>query len=62
MVGNIIYKDLSQKLSHRDIKARFFPIELNKKPALHDFIEVDKSNMSKFAFPKIINSYIENYF
>lgn len=58
----ITFIDLTQKLSHRDIQARFFAIELNKKPALHDFIEVDKSNMSKFAFPKIINSYVENYF
>lgn len=55
-------EDDSQKLSHRSIYARFYQVQLTKKPKLTDFIEVDPSKMTKFAFPKIINLYIEKNF
>lgn len=60
--GKVSSVDMDQKLSHRHIRARFFAIELSEKPSLDDFIKVDKANMSKFAFPKLINLYIENIF
>ena len=51
-----------QKLSHRTINARFFRVLLTQKPKLVEFIEIDPSKMRKFAFPKIINLYIDKNF
>lgn len=58
----IVFEDRQQKLSHRHIYARFFAVELTAKPAFPDLIELSKSKLANFAFPKIINLYIENNF
>jgi hypothetical protein len=55
-------KDLTQKLSHRKIYARFFYLELANKPLFDDFEEISKSKLTNFAFPRIINLYIQNNF
>jgi A/G-specific adenine glycosylase len=51
---------LKQKLSHQLIKARFIYCRINQKP--HNtapFKWVHKKHLSRYAFPKIINDYLQ---
>ncbi|MEZ5040629.1 MAG: A/G-specific adenine glycosylase [Saprospiraceae bacterium] len=49
-----------QELTHQRINALFFHISLNKLPIdiPKQFLETDQENLSKFAFPKIIDLYL----
>jgi len=48
---------LKQTLSHRVVHARFIEIGLNKAPK--GFLKVKPENMHRFAFPRVINWYLE---
>jgi A/G-specific adenine glycosylase len=51
-----------QDLSHQRIVAVFWEIQLPKLPAElpSDLISVERKNLRKFAFPKIIDWYLSN--
>ena len=53
---------LSQTLSHQQIHANFYKISIDMDPSdLSDqYLWIPRKNLSKFAFPKLINSYIGN--
>lgn len=53
-----ISKNYTQKLTHQKLTANF--IEIKLKSAINkQFLNVDIKNLSKFAFPKIINVYLD---
>ncbi|MGB1315409.1 MAG: A/G-specific adenine glycosylase [Chitinophagales bacterium] len=49
----------NQKLTHQKLNANFVEIAL-KKPINTNFLNTSIKNLSKFAFPKIINVYLDN--
>ncbi len=51
----------SQQLTHQRIYGRFFVVELSAKHKLAgNYILVNKKEISAYAFPKFINSFLEN--
>ena len=60
-----ISKPSQQTLTHRKIVATFFEINLNKdfsnkKIEKYDYLKTDRENLSTFAFPKIIDLYLQD--
>jgi len=56
-----VSKGFSQQLTHRQIKAVFISIELQKKPdTLRSYAWLPLDQLSGLAFPKIINEYLES--
>ena len=53
-----ISKVFLQQLTHQKLTANFIEIKL-KSPLNKHFLNVNIKNLSKFAFPKIINVYLE---
>lgn len=53
-----ISENFTQKLTHQKLTANFIEIKL-KSPINKHFLNVNIKNLSKFAFPKIINVYLE---
>ncbi len=53
-----ISKEQQQKLTHRVIKGNFIKIELKKKIEIENYFWVDKNEISKYSFPKFINSFL----
>jgi A/G-specific adenine glycosylase len=50
----------SQQLSHQFIRARFLSVRLQQKTTINsEFRWVKKNELSQYAFPKVIKSYIE---
>ncbi len=51
-----------QELTHQQINATFFHITLNTPPERipAQFVEVERENLGKFAFPKIIDLYLKD--
>lgn len=64
-IGNLdfeiieVSENIIQKLTHQKISANFIEIKL-KSRINKDFLNTDIKNLSKFAFPKIINVYLGN--
>lgn len=59
---NHISEIFLQKLTHQDLKGRFITISLNKIPdPLKHLKIVNKEELSKMPFPKLINSYLQNF-
>ncbi len=55
-----ISKKLTQKLTHQNITATFITIRTKRKPAmLKSYLWVKKEMLEQFAFPKIINQYLQ---
>lgn len=52
---------LIQKLSHQRIQGRFIKLKLIRRTALTDLVQVSKNGLKSFAFPKFINSYLQNH-
>ncbi len=54
---------LSQILSHQKITGYFYLIPIKKNLTMHDpvLIQAKKTTLNKFAFPKLIRSFFENY-
>jgi A/G-specific adenine glycosylase len=53
----------SQQLTHQKIKGRFIHIYLNGHATINNgYHEVEKSQLSGYAFPRFINSYLEKDF
>ncbi|MGI8951483.1 MAG: A/G-specific adenine glycosylase [Chitinophagaceae bacterium] len=51
---------LSQQLTHQNIKAQFVLVKLFSTPiSLQNFQWINEKNISRLAFPKIINQYIQ---
>lgn len=51
----------TQRLTHQIIEARFFSINLNKRPTIADTMDVAKVNeLNKTAFPKTVVSFFKN--
>lgn len=57
-----ISKPFRQTLTHQKIIATFWEINLSKKAKLLDenWIKVERKNLNKFAFPKIIDWYLQD--
>lgn len=60
-----ISKPFQQTLTHRKIIATFVEIHLNKdfsnkKIEKYDYLKMDRKNLSTFAFPKIIDLYLQD--
>lgn len=57
-----VSKPFKQTLTHLYIIGRFWEIDLEQIPKerLNDFIQVKRKNLSKFAFPKIIDWYLKD--
>ncbi len=57
-----VSKPFKQTLTHQVIHAVFFEIELQtrNRPEDADFIAIERKNLSKFAFPKIIDWYLQD--
>jgi A/G-specific adenine glycosylase len=52
----------SQKLTHQDLKGRFITVSINEIPSsLQHFIIVNKEELPKIAFPKLINQYLQHF-
>lgn len=50
----------TQKLSHQHIFAAFHHVELSSVKKEEDWILVDKNDLNKYSFPKIIHQFFEN--
>ncbi len=55
-------KIFRQTLSHQHIHAIFWAIQLSETPLVlkEDFIQIERENLPKFAFPKIIDWYLSD--
>ena len=53
---------LSQQLTHQKIKGKFIKLRLNRKPGIPGLIAVSQKQLSGFAFPKFINSYLQKHY
>ncbi len=62
--GNIrsSYFDHHQVLTHQKINARFFIIECEQLPIINDYFSVKRKKIGNFAFPKLINFFLEEDF
>lgn len=51
-----------QTLTHQNILARFWEIELNEAVNFNEneYLKVERKNLSKFAFPKVIDLYLKD--
>ena len=54
-----ISKLQQQKLTHRTIKGCFIGIELSAQIKVGNHFWINKKDISKYAFPKFINAYLE---
>jgi len=67
-VGDIPYEvsqvspPFQQTLTHQKITARFWKLQLQEPPPLekHSLLEANRKNLRKFAFPKIIDCYLQD--
>lgn len=52
-----------QKLTHRDIHARFYHIDMDASPdiAIDGYFLADQKKVSTFALPKVIDAYLSEY-
>lgn len=51
---------LTQQLTHQHISCQFIEIKINKKMNnLNGFLWINRSDLSKYPFPRIINQYLE---
>ena len=58
---NNISQIFTQQLTHQHLQARFISISLDKIPdALRHFKTLGKEELPLFAFPKLINNYLQN--
>ena len=48
-----------QQLTHQTISGKFYKINISKMPVGNDFIWVSKKQISKYAFPGLINQFLE---
>ncbi len=53
----------TQKLSHQEIKSRFYKLNSSHIPTKikHEVCFVKRENLVNFAFPKIISVYLKNF-
>lgn len=52
----------NQQLTHQRIRGKFFVVQLNKPASFPgEYLLVNKNNLDEYAFPKYINSFLENY-
>ncbi len=60
---NILEKsrEMKHQLSHQQIIARFFHIKINSQPDNKNFIAVEKNEMGKYALPRLIDKYWNEY-
>lgn len=57
---NHISKVYHQQLTHQQIHGQFITITVNKAvPALKDYLLIDKKQLKQYAFPRIINHFLE---
>jgi A/G-specific adenine glycosylase len=53
---------LSQQLTHQKIKGKFIKLKLSRKPGTAGMIAVSQKQLSGYAFPKFINSYLQKHY
>jgi A/G-specific adenine glycosylase len=56
-----VSKEFHQKLTHQNISGRFITVRLKKASAvLKDYEWVDKKKLSGYAFPRFINTFLQD--
>lgn len=53
-----ISETFTQKLTHQTIKGIFIKVQAEKRPALKGFKQIEKEELKKLAFPKMLNEYL----
>lgn len=53
---------LTQQLTHQKIKGRFIKLSLSREPVIPGLIAVSQKQITRYAFPKFINSYLQKHF
>lgn len=53
---------ISQQLTHQKIKGQFIKLTLSREPDMPGLIAVSQKQITRYAFPKFINSYLQKHY
>lgn len=59
---NSVSPIISQQLTHQKIKSRFIRMECSEKPVVPGMLWIEKRDLIKLAFPRLINSYLRDHY